>query len=163
MSKVDKEVETKKAIEERNKVASEQNNLIRIEDEEESSSSSSMSMYSIDSAQESSEVPSHRSPTLMEVQIPKIHEEVHSSPTMEKNPFERGLIIQEEEDPSSYNIEKIIEDFTFNLFKKEVSQKRVCNEKKNHGTLKEIQEDDFLFEKIDEYPIIVETASTTLS
>ena len=58
MSKVDKEAETKKSIEEKNKVARKRKNLIRIEDEEESSSSSSMSMYSIDSDQEDSEVPS---------------------------------------------------------------------------------------------------------
>ena len=54
MSKVDKEAETKKFIEEKNKVASEQKKLIRIEDEEESSSSSSMSMYSIDPDREDS-------------------------------------------------------------------------------------------------------------
>ena len=59
MSKVHKEAETNKAIEEKNKVASEWKNLIRIEDEEESSSSSSMSMYDIDSDRESSEVSSH--------------------------------------------------------------------------------------------------------
>ena len=89
MSKVDKEVETKKAIEEKNKVASGWKNLIRIEDEEESFSTSSMSMYSIDSDRERSEVPSRRSPTLIEVQIPEIHEEVHSSPSTKKNPSER--------------------------------------------------------------------------
>ena len=71
MTKVDKEVETKKAIEEKYRIASGWKNLIRIEDVEESSSSSSMSMYSIDSNREISEVPSRRSPTLIEVQIPK--------------------------------------------------------------------------------------------
>ena len=40
MSKVDKEAETKKAIEEKNKIASELKNIVRIEDVEESSSSS---------------------------------------------------------------------------------------------------------------------------
>ena len=59
MSKADKEAETKKDIEEKNKVESEQKNLVRIEYVEESSSSSSMSMYSIDSDREISEVPSH--------------------------------------------------------------------------------------------------------
>ena len=39
MSKVDKEAELKRAIEERNKVASKRENIIRIEDEEESHSS----------------------------------------------------------------------------------------------------------------------------
>ena len=59
MFKVDKEAETKKDIEENNKVANEWKNLVRIEDVEESSSSSSLSIYSIDSNRESSEVPSH--------------------------------------------------------------------------------------------------------
>ena len=54
MSKVDKEAERKKAIEEKNKFASKRKNLVRIEDVEESSSSSSMSMYNIDSDRESS-------------------------------------------------------------------------------------------------------------
>ena len=62
-------------------------------------------MYSIDSNREILEVPSHQSPTLIEVQILEIHEEVHSSPSMEKNLFERNSIIQEDEDPLSYNIE----------------------------------------------------------
>ena len=95
MSKVHKEAETKKAIEENNKVASEQKNLVKIEDVEDSSSSSSLSMYSIDSDQECEEVASCRSPTLIEVQIPEIHEEVHSSPNTKKNPSKRNLIIQE--------------------------------------------------------------------
>ena len=58
MSKVDKEANLKRSIEERNKVASERINIIRIEDEEESSSSSSMSMYSIDSDRKGLEVSS---------------------------------------------------------------------------------------------------------
>ena len=163
MSKVDKEAETKKAIEEKNKVASKRKNLIKIEDEEESYSSSSMSMYSTDSDRESSEVPSYRSPTLIKVQIPENQEEVHSSPTTEKNTLERHSVIQKEENPSSYNIKEIFEAFTFNLYKKEVSRKRVCNEKHNDGTLKEIQEDEVLFEKIDEDPVTVASTSTTLS
>ena len=35
--------------------------------------------------------------------------------------------------------------------------------KKNDGTFKEVQEDEILFEKTDEDPITVATASTTLS
>ena len=49
------------------------------------------------------------------------------------------------------------------MYKKEVSQKRVQNEKQNDGTMKEIQEDEVLLEKIDEDPVIVATASATLS
>jgi hypothetical protein len=52
-------------------------------------------------------------------------EEVHSSPTIDKSMFERNSIIHEEENPSSYNIKEIFEAFTFNLYKKEVSHKRV--------------------------------------
>jgi hypothetical protein len=37
----------------------------------------------------------------------------------------RDLVIQEEEHPSSYNIEEIFDAFTLNLYRKEVSQKRV--------------------------------------
>ena len=106
---------------------------------------------------------SRRSPTLIEVQIPDKHEEVHSSPTTDKNSSERHSKVQEEEeDPSSYKIDEIFEAFTFNLFKKDLIRKRARNEKKNDGTLKEIQEDEVLFEKTDEDPIIVATASTTV-
>ena len=105
MSKVDKEAELKRAIAERNKVASEWINMITIEDEEESSSSSSMFMNNIESNRKGSEVSSYWSPTLIEVQIPDKQEEVHSSPTTDKIPSERHLVIQEEEKPSSYNME----------------------------------------------------------
>ena len=71
--------------------------------------------------------------------------------------------IEEEEDPSSYNINEIFESFTFILCKKEVSRKRIRNEKQNDGTLKEIQEDEVLFEKTDEDLNTVATTSTTLS
>ena len=56
--------------------------MIRIKDEEESSSSSSMSMYKLDLNREDSEVPSHRSPTLImqDIPLPRQLEEVHSSP-----------------------------------------------------------------------------------
>ena len=84
-----------------------------------------MSMYSIDSDREDSEVPSHQTPTLIEAQIPENQEEVHSSPTTEKIPSERHLVIHKEENPSSYIIEEIFEAFTFNLYKKEVSRKRL--------------------------------------
>ena len=120
-------------------------------------------MYNIDSNQESSKVPSHQSPTLIEVQIPEINEEFHSSTPKKKNPSESHSIIQEEEDTLSYNIEEIFEAFTFNIIKKEVSRKRVHNEKQNDETLKEIHKDEVLFEKTDEDLVIVATTSTTLS
>jgi uncharacterized membrane protein YdfJ with MMPL/SSD domain len=49
------------------------------------------------------------------------------------------------------------------LYKKEVSRKRVRSEKQNDGTIKEVQEDEVLFEKTDKDLIIVTTTSTTLS
>ena len=48
MSQMDKEVEQKRSIDGKNKVLSEQLNIVRIDDEE-SSSSSSMSLYNIES------------------------------------------------------------------------------------------------------------------
>ena len=83
MTKINKEVEIKQAIAKKNRVAIERKNIIRIKDVEESSSSSSMSMYSLDSDREDSEVPSCQYPTLIEAQLPEHQEEVHSSPTME--------------------------------------------------------------------------------
>ena len=49
---------------------------------------------------------------------------------MKKISFERNSVIQEEENPSNYNIEQIFDAFTFNIYKKEFSQKRIWNEKK---------------------------------
>ena len=100
---------------------------------------------------------------MLEVQIPNKHEEVHSSLTTDKNPSERHSKAQEEEDSLSYNIDEIFEAFTFNLFKKAVSWKRVRNEKKNDRTLKEIQEDEVIIEKTIEDPVTVATTLATLS
>ena len=72
-------------------------------------------------------------------------------------------MIHEEENPSSYNIEEIFDAFTFNLYKKEVSWKRIQNEKQNDETMKQIHEDEGLFKKIDEDLVTVATTSTTLS
>ena len=93
MLKIDKEAEINKAIVEKNRAASEKKNIIKIKDVEESSSSSSMSMYSLDSDREDLEVPSRRSPTLIEDQLPKNQEEVHSSPTTEKVLSKRQSVI----------------------------------------------------------------------
>jgi hypothetical protein len=107
----------------------------------------------------------HRSPTLILQDVPLSGhlEEVHSSPVTEKIPSERHLVIHEEEIPSSYNIEEIFDAFTFNLYKKEFSWKRIRNEKQNDGTMKEIQKDEVLFKKIDEDRVTIETTSVALS
>jgi hypothetical protein len=58
---------------------------------------------------------------------------------MDKNQYEKhSQVQQEEEDLLSYNIDEIFEAFTFNLHKKEVSHKRIRNEKQSDGTLKEV-------------------------
>jgi hypothetical protein len=57
MTKIDKEQEQERAIEEKSKVSSERLNILRIDDEE-SSSSSSMSLYSIESNGKDSKVSS---------------------------------------------------------------------------------------------------------
>jgi hypothetical protein len=105
MSQKDKDAELKRSIEVRNKVSSERMNVVRIEDEE-SSSSSSMSLYNIESDEKDSEVSSRKTPTLVETQVSDKLEEVHSSLTTDKNQSERhSQVQQEEEDPSSYNID----------------------------------------------------------
>ena len=83
MSQIDKEAEQKKAIEVKSKTSSGKLNIVRIDDEE-SSSSSSMSLYNIESNEKHSEVWSQRT-TMIENQVPEQLEEVHSSPTTDKN------------------------------------------------------------------------------
>ena len=115
MVHIDKENQIKKSKVEKNKASTEQRNLIWIEDEEEESSSSSMSMYNLDLDGEDSNIPSHQSPIVIVHDAPlPIHlEEVHSSPIMEKVPSERHSMVQEEDHPSSSNIEEIFGAFTF--------------------------------------------------
>ena len=72
-------------------------------------------------------------------------------------------MVQEEDHPSSCNIEEIFGAFTFILHIKEVSGKRFRKVKQSDGTLEEIQEDEALFEKTDEDPVTVATTSTTLT
>ena len=123
--------------------------IVRIDDEE-SSSSSSMSLYNIESNEKHSKVSTRRTPTMIENQDPKQPDEVHSSPTADKNQSERHSQIQQtEEDQFNYNIDEVFEAFIFNLCKKEVSQKWIRNERQNDGTYKEVQEDEILFEIIE--------------
>ena len=49
------------------------------------------------------------------------------------------------------------------MYKKEVSGKSVRSEKQNDGIIKEVQEDEVLFEKTDKDPITVATTSISLS
>ena len=98
-----------------------------------------MFMYNLDSNGKDSYVPSHQYPLVVihDAPLPMHTEKVHSSPIMKKVSSERHSVIQEEDHPSSYNIEKIFGDFTFNLCRNEVSQKRVRKVKQSDGTLEE--------------------------
>ena len=72
-------------------------------------------------------------------------------------------MILEEDHTSNYNIEEIFDAFTFNLYKKEVSRKRIQSVKHNDGTMKEIQEVEVLFEKTDEDLVTITTTSESLT
>jgi hypothetical protein len=138
MLQIDKEAKQKKAIEVKSKTLSGKLNIVRIDDEE-LSSSCSMSLYNIESNEKHSEVSSRRTPTMIENQVPEQLDEVHSSPTTNKNQSKRhSQVQQEEEDLLNYNSDEIFEAFTLNLCKKEVSQKWIRNEKQNDGTYKEV-------------------------
>ena len=129
MLQIDKEAEQKKAIEVKSKTSSIKLSIERIDDEE-SSSSSSMSLYNIESNENHLEVSSRRTPTMIENQVPEQLDEVHSSPTADKNQSERHSQIQQaEEHQLNYNIDEIFKAFTFNLCKKEISRKRIKNER----------------------------------
>ena len=80
MTQIDKEAEIHKAKMEKNKAAIAWRNIIQVEDEEEESSSSSMSMYILNSEKEYSDMPSHRSPTVIahDAPLPMNLKEVHS-------------------------------------------------------------------------------------
>ena len=90
-------------------------------------------------------------------------EEVHNSPITEKVPSKRNSMVQEEDHPSSYNIEEIFHAFAFNLDRKEVIWKRVRKVKKKNGTLEDMQEDEVLSEKTVEDPLTIATTSATLT
>ena len=95
MSQIDKEAEQKKAIEVKSKTSSGKLNIVRIDDEE-SSSSSLISLYNIESNENHSKVTSRRTPTMIENQVPEQLNEVHSSPTTDKNQSERHSQVQRE-------------------------------------------------------------------
>ena len=82
-------------------------------------------MYSLDLDGENTDVPSHQSPTIVihDAPLPMHIEEFHSSTITKKVLSERHSMIQEEDHPSSYNIEEILGAFTFNLCRKEFSLK----------------------------------------
>ena len=165
MMQVDKEVERLRAKGEKNKATIEHEILQRVKYYERELSSSSISMYSLDSGEEGSEFLSSHTPTVVrhDTPLPMHEEEIDSSPISKKVPFERHSTVPEENHPSSYNIEEIFGSFTFKLHRREESWKRVRKRKQVDGTLEDMQEDEVLFERTDEDPIMVNTISTTLT
>ena len=80
---------------------------------------------------------------MIENQIPEQLDEVHSSPTTDKNQSERhSQVHQVEEEQLNYNIDEVFEAFTFNLCKMEVSRKRIRNERQDDGTYEKVQKDE---------------------
>ena len=57
-------------------------------------------------------------------------------------------VIQEQEGPSSYNIEEVFGSFTFDLHQREVSRKNFREVKEDDGTMRYINEHEFIFERI---------------
>ena len=72
-------------------------------------------------------------------------------------------MVPEEDHPSSYNIDEIFGALTFNLHRKEVSQKRVRKVKKDDGTSENMQEDEVSFKRTDEDHVMVATTSSSLT
>ena len=72
-------------------------------------------------------------------------------------------MILKDENPPSYNIEEIFGSFIFNLHRREVSWKIFRKVKQVDGNIREIQEDEVLFEKTNEYPMLVATTSVALN
>ena len=97
MVQIDKEVKRHKSKSEKSKATVEKRNPTRIEECEEGSSSFSMSMQNLDLDREDSDVPSHRSPTVVihDTPLPMHLEEVHSPRIMEKVSSKRHSVIQE--------------------------------------------------------------------
>ena len=122
-------------------------------------------MYSLHSGEEGLEFLSNQNRIVVihNAALPMHVEEVHNSPITEKVPFEIHSVVEEEEHSSSYNIEEIFGTFTFNLHRKEVIQNRVRLVKQDDGTLEEMQEDEVLFEKTNEDPVMVDTTLAALT
>lgn len=126
-------------------------------------------MYGIDYNDEGIVFVSSWTPSIIRKITPPLinDEEINSSPITEKISSERHFsvnsVIMKEQHPSSYNIEEIFGSFTFDLHRREVSWKKFRKVKQVDGTMREIQEDEVLFENIDEDPILLATTSAALN
>ena len=84
-----------------------------------------MSIYNLDSSEESSKFLSRWNPTIVihNTPLPMHGDEIYSSPITKKIPSERHSLVSEEYHPSSYNIEEIFSSFTFNPYEEKSVKK----------------------------------------
>jgi hypothetical protein len=80
-----------------------------------------------------------------------------------KKQCSNNLVVPEQESPLGYNIEDIFDSFTFYLHQREVSRKKFKKVKENDGTLRDIIDDEVLFERTDEDLMMVAEASIALN
>ena len=72
-------------------------------------------------------------------------------------------MVQEQEGHLSYNIEEVFGSFTFDLHWREVSQKKFRKVKEDDGTMRYINEHEFIFERNDEDLMMVSTTLVALN
>lgn len=160
MVQTNREVERKRDEIENNKAIIERNT---------GASSSSVSLYNIDSDNEDIACASSRTPSLIREIIPPLEqgEEMDSSHATVKIPSDKhcsnNLVILKQEGPSSYNIEEVFSSFTFDLHRRESSRKKFRKVKEDDGTMRDINEDEILFQRNDEGLMLVAIASAALS
>lgn len=66
-------------------------------------------------------------------------------------------MVPKQEDLSSYNIEEVFGYFTFDLDQREFNQKKFGKVKEDDGTMRDINEDEVLFERINEDMMLLAT------
>ena len=72
-------------------------------------------------------------------------------------------VVPKQEGPSSYNIEEVFGSFTFDIHQRELSRKKFKKVKEDDGTMREINEDEFISKRSDEDPMLVATTLVALS
>lgn len=159
MMQIDKEIERKNVINGKRKYIIEHDSI---------PSTSSISLYNIDFDNENSNYASSQTPSLIKEAFSP-HEQGEEMTIYwatvnisSENHLSNNSMMPEPEGPSSYNIEEIFGCFTFDLHRKEVSKKKFWKVKESDGTLKDINEDEVLYERTDEDPMLIDTSSIAL-
>ena len=132
-------------------------------------SSSSISLYNIEAENEDIACASSENPSFIREITPPLDqgEEMDSSHATVKIPLEKHFsnnsVVPKQEGPSRYNIEEVFCSFTFDLHWREVIRRKFRKVKEDDGIMWHINEDEVLFERIDEYPMLVAIALVALS